>query len=194
MATTTSETQLFDDAFTITSINSAKYERVSRISAHNLSNDTVLTLDVNTELYPCSTGDTVHVVLSATLDLDGAKDEDKGWREAQRGEASLADMYDYVCHGKIYRFEEGEGDSMWVPSTLAEMDPVFLLLIVWASQKGIRLIWWAVALHGGAVPKTHCPAGRPRLPAHEEIEDGEVMILKMAAGSTSSQACGAVLY
>ncbi len=28
------------------------------------------------------------------------------------GEASLADMFDYVCHGKIYRFEEGEGENM----------------------------------------------------------------------------------
>ncbi len=73
-----------------------------------------MTLDVNTELYPCSIGDTVHMVLASTLALDGSKDDEKGWRETQRGEASLADMYDYVCHGKIYRFEEGEGDNMFV--------------------------------------------------------------------------------
>lgn len=24
------------------------------------------------------------------------------------GDASLADMFDYVCHGKIYKFEDGD--------------------------------------------------------------------------------------
>ena len=110
----TPDAQLFDDTFTITSINSAKYDRVSRISGHNLSNDTDFTLDVNTELYPCLVNDTINLVLASTLALDGSKDDGKGWREAQRGEASLADMYDYVCHGKIYKFDEGQGENMYV--------------------------------------------------------------------------------
>jgi len=29
-----------------------------------------------------------------------------------RGEASVADDYDYVCHGKVYRFEEGDDEKM----------------------------------------------------------------------------------
>lgn len=110
------DSQLFDDTFTVSAINSAKYDRVSRISGHNLSNDTEFTLDVNTELYPMAAGDTINLVLASTLALDGSKDDGKGWRDAQRGEASLADMYDYVCHGKIYRFEEGDGENMLVAS------------------------------------------------------------------------------
>lgn len=109
-----SDAQLFDDAFTITSINAAKYDRVSRLFGHNLSNDTEFTLDVNTELYPCAVGDTVNLVLASSLNLDGSKDTGKGWRDVQRGEASLADMFDYVCHGKIYRFEEGDSENMLV--------------------------------------------------------------------------------
>lgn len=27
---------------------------------------------------------------------------------------TLADMFDYVCHGKVYRFEEGEGENIKV--------------------------------------------------------------------------------
>ncbi len=108
------EPQLFEDNFTITLINSAKYDRVSRISGHNLDQDIEFTLDVNTELYPCAVNDTINLVLASTLNLDGSKDDGKGWRETQRGEATLADLFDYVCHGKVYRFEEGDGESMYV--------------------------------------------------------------------------------
>ncbi len=111
------DSQLFEDTFTLTSLNAQKYDRVSRIFGTSSSNDTTFTLDVNTELYPCVVGDQVQVVLASTLSLDGSKDDGKGWREVGRGEASLADMFDYVCHGKIYRFEEGEGENMWVSSS-----------------------------------------------------------------------------
>ncbi|KZF23145.1 DNA-directed RNA polymerases i, ii, and iii 145 kDa polypeptide [Xylona heveae TC161] len=108
------DAQLYDDTFTITSINAQKYDRVSRISGTSTSGDTLFTLDVNTEIYPCSVGDQMQMVLASTLSLDGTEDDAKGWREAARGEASLADMFDYVCHGKIYRFEEAEGENIKV--------------------------------------------------------------------------------
>lgn len=107
-----SDSQLYEETFSIGSINSAKYDRVSRISATSSSHDTQLTLDVNTELYPLSTGDNIQLVLASTLALDGTK-EDRGWRDLSRsGEQTLADMYDYVCRGKIYRFEEGNGENL----------------------------------------------------------------------------------
>ena len=106
------DSQLFEETFSLTSMNAQKYDRVSRISGTSSSNETFFTLDVNTELYPCAVGDRIHLVLASTLSLDGTKDDGKGWRDVGRGEASLADMYDYVCHGKIYRFEEGEGEMM----------------------------------------------------------------------------------
>ncbi|MCJ1252296.1 DNA-directed RNA polymerases I, II, and III subunit RPABC3 [Lignoscripta atroalba] len=108
------DSQLFEDTFTLTSINSQKYDRVSRLSGNSENQETYFTLDVNTELYPCAVGDRLHLLLASTLSLDGTKDDQKGWRDVGRGEASLADMYDYVCHGKIYRFEEGEGENMYV--------------------------------------------------------------------------------
>ncbi|EED22977.1 DNA-directed RNA polymerases i, ii, and iii 145 kDa polypeptide [Talaromyces stipitatus ATCC 10500] len=105
-----SDSQLFEDTFTITSINSQKYDRVSRISCTSTDNLTTFTLDINTELYPCAVGESLSMALASTLSLDG-KDEDnaasRGWRDVGMGEHTLANEYDYVCHGKVYRFEEG---------------------------------------------------------------------------------------
>ncbi|KAL8960562.1 MAG: hypothetical protein Q9183_005442, partial [Haloplaca sp. 2 TL-2023] len=72
------------------------------------------TLDVNTELYPCNAGERLSLVIASTLSLDGTKDDSKGWRGVGRGEQTLADEYDYVCHGKVYRFEEGDDENIKV--------------------------------------------------------------------------------
>lgn len=107
-----SEPILFEDAFSVLSVNSQKYERVSRIAATSNDQQISLTLDVNTELYPMNVNDRVQIALALTLNLDGSKDDSKGWRDVGLGERSLADEYDYVCHGKIYRFEEANGVDM----------------------------------------------------------------------------------
>ena len=58
------------------------------------------------------------MVLATTLALDGTKDDDKGWRDVAKGtgeEATLADMFDYVCYGKTYKFEDGgDGQTRYV--------------------------------------------------------------------------------
>ena len=108
-----SENILFENSFKVTDLNNSKYDRVSRIKAYSENGQEVLlTLDVNTELYPLNVDDRMTVALALSLNLDGSKDDGKGWREVGRGEQTLADEYDYVCHGKIYRFEEGTGDNM----------------------------------------------------------------------------------
>ena len=103
---------LYEDDFSITGVDNSKYDRVSRLTC--VSHDTVtkMTVDINTELYPVLTGENLHVTLASTLSLDGTKDDSKGWRDVGRGEATLADMYDYVMHGKVYKFEEADGDNM----------------------------------------------------------------------------------
>ena len=107
-----SEPVLFEDVFAVSDVNSAKYDRVSRITASSLDNSCDISLDVNTELYPVMVGDKLTLNLASTLNLDGSKDDSKGWREVGMGEMTLANEFDYVCHGKIYKFEEGEKDDM----------------------------------------------------------------------------------
>jgi len=101
-----SDATLYEETFNINSTIADKYDRVTRVLGATHDASTALTLDVNHELYPLTSGETVTMVLATTLNLDGTKDE-RGWRE-KKGESTLADMYDYVCYGKVYRFEEGE--------------------------------------------------------------------------------------
>ncbi|KAH0523489.1 hypothetical protein TsFJ059_008490 [Trichoderma semiorbis] len=100
---------LFEESFTVTEYDQSKYDRVARISCTSSDSQTVMTLDINIELFPCSVSDTLHVVLTTTLSPDGSKEDDKGWRDVGKAgdaPATLADLYDYVCYGKIYKFEE----------------------------------------------------------------------------------------
>ncbi|KAM3080577.1 DNA-directed RNA polymerases I, II, and III subunit RPABC3 [Clarireedia jacksonii] len=110
--TTSGDAQLFDEHFTIVDINHEKYVRCGRLMIQSTDSSIAGLLDVNTELYPCAVGETIRIVLATSLALDGSKDDGKGYRDAGRlglgGEATLADMFDYVCHGKIYKFEESE--------------------------------------------------------------------------------------
>lgn len=106
-----SDATLYDDLFRINAVVHGKYDRVSRISGQSSNADTSLSLDVNTEIYPLVTGDSISVVLASTLNLDGTKD-DRGWRDLQRsGDSTLADQYEYVCRGKVYRIEEGGSEG-----------------------------------------------------------------------------------
>ncbi len=111
MASST-DAQLFDETFTITTLNHEKYERVGRIGCTSADSQTGMMLDINSELYPLSVGETIHVVLASSLSLDGTKDDSRGWRDVQRNgpgsETTLADMFEYVCHGKVYKFEDAE--------------------------------------------------------------------------------------
>ncbi|KAK7187601.1 hypothetical protein DPSP01_003717 [Paraphaeosphaeria sporulosa] len=106
---------LFEDTFSISDVNSGKYDRVSRLRGLSDDNSVDLTLDINHELFPVERGERLSVVLANTIRLDGVKEDAKaGWRDVQRsGEQTLADMYDYVCYGKVYRVtgEESNGNS-----------------------------------------------------------------------------------
>lgn len=81
---------------------------MSRIKAISDVLDVVVLLDVNFELYPLNVGDKVSFVLATTLSLnEGARDcykKDK-WN-AYINEKTLADDYNYVMYGKVYKYEE----------------------------------------------------------------------------------------
>ncbi|KAG5363404.1 DNA-directed RNA polymerases I, II, and III subunit RPABC3 [Yarrowia sp. B02] len=104
---------LFEDSFKTTSVDSARYDRVSRITAQSQNHDDIhLTLDVNTELFPMSKGDVVTIALASQL--TDKETTYSGWREPKVGEKSLADDYDYVMYGTVYKFEEGSGEKVAV--------------------------------------------------------------------------------
>ncbi|KAF1821820.1 RNA polymerase [Dissoconium aciculare CBS 342.82] len=110
------DAQLYEESFQVSQVNKDVYDRVHRIDATSLDNATKLILDINSELYPIETNENIQVLIASTLNLDGSKDEiASGWRGNRPNEASLADMWDYVCYGKVYKVEDPEtGDRIKV--------------------------------------------------------------------------------
>lgn len=107
-----SDSQLFLDSFSITKVIPGKYDRAHRMVAQNEDASITLTLDVNIELFPIEPTDHLDLMLASTLSLDGTRDDGKGWRDVGKGEQTLADSWDYVCHGKVYRFEDADDEKM----------------------------------------------------------------------------------
>jgi len=96
---------LFEDIFTVTSIdpNGKKFDKVSRIEAHSEQFDMHMILDVNIEVYPVSVGDKFTIALAPTLNLDGTPDTG---HFVQSSRKTLADKYEYVMYGKLYKINE----------------------------------------------------------------------------------------
>ncbi|KAI0461131.1 DNA-directed RNA polymerases I, II, and III subunit RPABC3 [Komagataella kurtzmanii] len=109
---------LFDDIFTVQTVDNGRYNKVSRIIGISTTNSAIkLTLDINNEMFPVSQDDSLTVTLANSLSLD---DEDesanfsKSWRPPKPTDKSLADDYDYVMFGTVYKFEEGDEDKIKV--------------------------------------------------------------------------------
>ncbi|KAI5813278.1 hypothetical protein BZA77DRAFT_346385 [Pyronema omphalodes] len=110
---------LLDSTFRITAVNDVKYDRVARIFGER--DDLKFSLDINSEIYPVFVDETVQLSIASTLNLDGSIVSKEsaaakgGWRDVSAaGEVTLADQYDYVVYGKMYRFEEGTGETIKV--------------------------------------------------------------------------------
>ncbi len=97
---------LVEDLFHVSAIDpdGKKFDRVSRIKAtgENLGMD--LTLDVNCELYPIRVNDRLTVALSKTLNLDGSPSDDASYCPSPNV-PSLADGFEYVMYGRLFKFE-----------------------------------------------------------------------------------------
>ncbi|OLY81457.1 DNA-directed RNA polymerases I, II, and III subunit rpabc3 [Smittium mucronatum] len=125
------DNMLFSDFFSVKDVDKdgKKFDRVSRIGARSENYDMELTLDVNCELYPLDHGDRFSLVLASSLNLNSASaasgqqsnldsgfgKADANWRTVVGGtERSLADEYDYVMYGRIYRFDDTTGSKVSV--------------------------------------------------------------------------------
>ncbi|KAK9133205.1 hypothetical protein Scep_012733 [Stephania cephalantha] len=105
---------LFEDIFTLIRIDpdGKKFDKVSRIEAQSEQFDMYMQLDVNSEIYPLQVGEKFAMVLAPTLNLDGTPDTGF-YTQGQR--KSLADKFEYVMHGKLYKLsEEGSGINVKV--------------------------------------------------------------------------------
>lgn len=108
---------IIDDIFTISAIDpdGKKFDRVSRIVGQGHNHGIKMLLDVNVEMYPISQGGKYEVALSHSISLDGDQEmsSTSSWNSRQANMPSLADKYEYVMYGRVYKFEEvtGTGSS-----------------------------------------------------------------------------------
>ncbi|KAF3451021.1 hypothetical protein FNV43_RR07110 [Rhamnella rubrinervis] len=99
---------LFEDIFKIERLNpdGKKFDKVTRIEAKSEKFDMFMHLDINTEIYPMKEREKFSMALSSTLNEDGTPDT--GYY-TQPNRKTLADNYEYVMQGKLFRISEGSG-------------------------------------------------------------------------------------
>ncbi|CAH9062176.1 unnamed protein product [Cuscuta epithymum] len=97
---------LFEDIFTVTEINPEGkiFNNVDRIVAKGNQFEKTMVLDVNSQICHIDVKDKLKIVLVSTINLDGTPDS--GYY-LQGNRKSLADDYEYVMQGKLYRIPEG---------------------------------------------------------------------------------------
>ncbi len=107
---------------------------VSRLHAKSKNYSMKLTLDYNCEIFPLQVDQTVVLALASSLvrdpaaSQDGAVEEDRDrdvWRPDGKGRRGFEDDYDYVMYGRVYRFDPGNEDTVYVlkfhPSRFSDM-------------------------------------------------------------------------
>ena len=78
---------------------------VSRVIATSDNVDLELTLDVNTEIYPLEIAEKFSLLLSTSLtDVTVDPTKKETWKNATG--KSLADDYEYVMYGKVYKYDD----------------------------------------------------------------------------------------
>lgn len=110
---------LFEDTFEVLEKDpdGKKFEKVSRFMCKSDLYEMELTLDVNVDVYPLENGQKFSLALASTLHPDGKPDEGHfdqtlQW-EGHPGRPSLMDDYEYVMHGKLFKF--GDDHSSGTP-------------------------------------------------------------------------------
>ncbi|GAA5922310.1 DNA-directed RNA polymerase core subunit RPB8 [Sporobolomyces koalae] len=116
MAASSSSAILFTDVFVVSDVDKdgKKFDRVSRVAAKSNNLDMRLTLDINTDLLDLQKETTFSLALASTLNPESDKSNSSaaagGWRADIEG--GLADDWDYIMHGKVYKFDEGTSDEV----------------------------------------------------------------------------------
>ncbi len=95
---------LFEDDFEIDAVDpdGKKFEKVSRIVCRGDSYEMDLVLDVHNKLFKAKAGERIKFVLTHTIDLTGAM-EDDAYNQTER--KTLMDDYEYVMHGTVFQID-----------------------------------------------------------------------------------------
>jgi len=83
---------------------------------HSEMYDLDVVLDLNVDVYPVSAGDKLSVCIASTINLDGKPmpvgDPGQQVYDTSVGKrATLADSYDYVAFGKVFKYKDAAKDG-----------------------------------------------------------------------------------
>lgn len=99
---------VFDDVIEVKDINAdgQHFEKVSRIECHSENYDMSIHLDVNTHIYPIQINERFGFALATSISAN--VNEDEYWNP--NSGPSLADGYEYVMYGTVFKYELDESD------------------------------------------------------------------------------------
>jgi DNA-directed RNA polymerase I, II, and III subunit RPABC3 len=99
---------LFEDNVTVTAIDKdgKVFDKVSRIEAKGVDSECNYLLDVNTDIYPMSKDSVYHLMISKSLYSDGSPTPTNFNYDIFAKKNSLLEKFDYVMHGKIFKYQE----------------------------------------------------------------------------------------
>eukprot|EP01132_Coremiostelium_polycephalum_P007499 gene7499-9215_t len=118
-------TILFEDTFEVKEIDpeGKKFDRVSRFVCYSENYEMDLQIDIATHIYPLG-HERFKLLLASSLNLDGSVDT--GF-DPSLNKPSLADKYDYVMYGKIFKYQKENTASSKV-SIFASFGGLLVLL------------------------------------------------------------------
>ncbi|CAN8067525.1 unnamed protein product [Agarophyton chilense] len=105
---------IFSDSFKIWRLDwdektksvAKKFDKVSRIEGKSEAYETEMTLDINTELYPVSVGETIELLITERLEEGPPNPDDPRGYNPVKPLGDRANMYDYIMRGKIFKYTE----------------------------------------------------------------------------------------
>jgi len=86
--------------------------KVSRVHCESENYEMNLQIDINLQLYPLQEHDRFTLVMATTLDLNGKVSD--GVYDPDPEQATLADSYEYVMHGRCFSINTEDKDKMSV--------------------------------------------------------------------------------
>jgi len=115
---------LFEDTFEVKEIDpdGKKFDRVSRFICYGENYEMDLQIDIATYIYPLG-HESFKLLLATSLNLDGSMDTG----DSLSNKPSLADKYDYVMYGKIFKYQKENSTSSKV-SIFASFGGLLMLL------------------------------------------------------------------
>ena len=89
---------VFDDTFEVSAIDNEKFDNVARITAKAQTFLADIEVDINTDIYPVQVKDTLRIAIATS-----GSSQMENWDGSGASVGSLADDYEYVMYGKVYK-------------------------------------------------------------------------------------------